>query len=89
MGICILVVDDDPDILSGMKDILEDSGFAVETAACASEARKLLNQNIFSVLVSDYSLPDDNGINLSREAKGLQPNLGMILMTGHDPRHIS
>ena len=84
----VLVVDDDPDIVSGMKDILENSGYAAETASCASEARKLLRQRTFSLLVCDYSLPDDNGIHLSREAKKLQPDLGLILMTGHDPQVI-
>src|ERR1700687_1045648 len=83
-----LVVDDDPDIVSGLKDILEDSGYTVETAACAAQARDLLRQNTFSIMVSDYSLPDDNAIHLSRDAKKLQPSLGLILMTGHDPRHI-
>jgi len=84
----VLVVDDDPDIISGMKDILEDSGYTVATAACAAEARELLHQNAFNVMVSDYSLPDDNGIRLSRDAKNLQPSLGLILMTGHDPSQI-
>src|SRR5207302_9228827 len=84
----VLVVDDDPDIVSGMKDILEDSGYTVVTAAGAAEARERLREKTFSVMVSDYSLPDDNGIQLSRDAKKLQPSLGLILMTGHDPRHM-
>ena len=53
-----------------------------------AEARERLRQSKFSILVSDYSLPDANGIQLSRDAKKLQPSLGLILMTGHDPRHM-
>src|SRR4051812_13122744 len=85
----VLIVDDDPNILSGLGDILEDCGYEVKGAFDAEEAWKLLGQYPFRVMITDYSLPDDNGIDLARRAKKQYPHLGLILMTGHDPEYIT
>jgi ActR/RegA family two-component response regulator len=80
----ILLVDDDYHITTGLRDILEDTGYRVEIAHSAAEALAQLERIIFSVMVVDYSLPDDNGVNLSRALRPVHPDLQIVLMTGHD-----
>jgi CheY-like chemotaxis protein len=80
----ILLLDDDLHITQGLKDILEDSGYHVEITHSGGEAIQALNEQSFSVLVVDYSLPDTNGIELTRKLRADHPNLQVLLMTGHD-----
>jgi len=84
----ILILDDDLNISSGLKDILEEYGYAVDIANYGAEALALLDRKTFSTLITDYCLPDDNGVNISRQAKEKNPFLGLIMMTGHDRKQI-
>src|SRR5438128_1687307 len=85
----VLIVDDDPNILTGLADVLQDSGYQVKEASDAEDACGLLAKYDFSVMITDYSLPDGNGVDLALRAKKQAPHLGIILMTGHDAKHIS
>lgn len=85
----ILVVDDDLHIAGALKDILEDSGYAVETACTGAEAKEKLQQLTFALLIVDYALPDANGIEIARFIRDRYPWLQIILMTGHDLLEIS
>src|SRR5439155_13180921 len=83
-NLCVLLVDDDPNNTTELQSVLEDSGYEVEAAACAEEALQHLQRKAFSILLTDYSLPDDNGLNLAAQAKNRQSWLELILITGHD-----
>lgn len=85
----ILIVDDDFNITEGLKDILEDVGYYVESAALGDEALDRLLRTSFHLMIVDYSLPDTNGVLLAREAHRLYPVLGIILMTGHSAIEIA
>ena len=85
----VLVIDDDPDICAGLKDILQDAGYHVETASCAADGREYFDQQTYSILVLDYSLPDANGIEIARMVRAQYPWVQIILMTGHDLVEIS
>jgi CheY-like chemotaxis protein len=68
--ISILVVDDDPSVLDSFKIILErEPGYSVETLATSAEALDLLDTRYFDVIISDYSMPDIDGVALLREAR--------------------
>ena len=80
----ILVVDDDVHILTGLQDILKDEGYSVTVAQTGGEAVEHVKQETFCVAVIDYSLPDSNGIELSRTIQTLHGCSQIIVMTGHD-----
>jgi DNA-binding NtrC family response regulator len=80
----VLVVDDEPDIRSTVKEILEDEGYQVvvaENAAAAREARRVSRPD---VVLLDIWMPDLDGISLLREwsASGT-PLCPVIMMSGH------
>ncbi|MBP8251586.1 MAG: response regulator [Herpetosiphon sp.] len=61
----ILVVDDDPAILSGITILLEQAGYHVLQASNGADARRLL-ANKPDLVILDIMLPDDDGIELCR-----------------------
>ena len=80
----ILVVDDEPDIRSTVKEILEDEGYEValaENAAAAREARQRVRPD---VILLDIWMPDLDGISLLREwSEGGALTCPVIMMSGH------
>ncbi len=80
----ILVVDDEPDIRSTVKEILEDEGYAVTTAESAAAAREARRGERPDVVLLDIWMPDLDGISLLREwnERGGLP-CPIIMMSGH------
>jgi len=80
----VLVVDDEPDIRSTVKEILEDEGYEVtlaENAAAAREARQRVRPD---VILLDIWMPDLDGISLLREwSEGGAVTCPVIMMSGH------
>ncbi len=70
-GVSILVVDDEPEVLSTLEGILRHHGAEVLTAASADEALTLLKQHQPTVLVSDLSMPGRDGFDLLRAVRAL------------------
>jgi K+-sensing histidine kinase KdpD len=79
----ILLVDDDVNILDTAKDILEDAGYEISTAATGAKAIELLGQKAFNVVVVDFQLPDSTGLELARKVREANDYTLVILMTGH------
>ena len=65
----ILVVDDEPQILRGMKFILRSAGYTVDTAATKAQALAALAAKPPDALVLDLVLPDGDGIEICREVR--------------------
>ena len=70
-GVSILIVDDEPEVLSTLEGILRHHGAEVLTAASADEALKLLEQHQPMVLVSDLAMPGRDGFDLVRAVRAL------------------
>jgi two-component system, NtrC family, nitrogen regulation response regulator NtrX len=80
----ILVVDDEPDIRSTVKEILEDEGYDVALAGTAAAAREVRVRLRPDVVLLDIWMPDLDGISLLREwvsTGGL--DCPVIMMSGH------
>ncbi len=79
----ILVVDDDPDILTIIKDNLELDGYTVLTAACGKEAISVFKANAVDLMVLDLMLPDVDGIQVCRTIRATSP-VPIIMLTAKD-----
>ena len=89
-SVSILVVDDDPAVLESFKAVLEkEPGFMVDTISTSTEALNLLDARYFDVIVSDYSMPDIDGITLLREARARGCKSLFVLVTGKRLAHIA
>jgi len=80
----ILVVDDDPDVLTIAVDILCNAGYQCLTARSASQALITLQNTdyTFDLMISDVTMSGMNGIDLMKRAVQLLPNLPVIIMSG-------
>jgi PAS domain S-box-containing protein len=85
IGSRILVVEDNPEILSACQRALEFHGFQVVTALNGRDAIARLSEELpFDLLLSDIVLPGDlSGIDVQREAHLLHPAIKSILTTGY------
>jgi DNA-binding response OmpR family regulator len=65
----ILVVDDDENILSLERTILEQKGFEVTTAGGGAEALRLLGSTTFDLVLLDVMMPEVDGFTVCRKIK--------------------
>jgi two-component system, OmpR family, KDP operon response regulator KdpE len=65
----VLVVDDEPQIVRGLKVILRDAGYEVETAASKEEALAALSVRPPDAMVLDLVLPDGSGVQVCQEVR--------------------
>lgn len=80
-----LIVEDDPNSLSGLSAILSADGFSVDTATTLAEARAALTRFIPDVVLIDLNLPDGSGLDLLPSLPAQPPDgaLPVIVMTGN------
>ena len=80
----ILVVDDEPDILALVRDILEDEGYEVDLAKDAESARAARRNRRPDLILLDIWMPDADGISLLREwSESRAGDAPVIMMSGH------
>ncbi len=77
----ILVVDDEPALLTLMKARLEAAHYEVSVAAGGEEALAGASENIFSAAILDLRLEDMDGISLMEKLLKIQPYLPVIILT--------
>ena len=65
----VLVVDDEPQIVRGLKIILRDAGYTVEAAETKAQALAALGSRPPEALVLDLKLPDGEGVEVCREVR--------------------
>jgi DNA-binding NtrC family response regulator len=83
----VLIVDDDSDLLFIIGEYLESYGINPDLALNASQARKRLNHCNYDLVVSDFNMPGETGLDLFRYVSSRRPGLPFILMSGNrDPR---
>lgn len=82
MGEKILFVDDDLNVLSAFRRTLR-GRFQIETADSAAKALAILERDpSFAVIVSDYRMPQINGVEFLAQAAARWPDCVRILLTG-------
>ena len=80
----ILVVDDEADIRTLLKEILSEEGYEVEVAANAAQARASRAKQTSDLVLLDIWMPDVDGITLLREWSATTTNgCPVVMMSGH------
>ena len=80
----ILVIDDEPDICSTVRGILEDEGYVVSIAENGESARTIVRSTSPDLLLLDIWMPDIDGISLLKEfTNEIAINVPVIMMSGH------
>jgi two-component system nitrogen regulation response regulator NtrX len=79
----LLIVDDEPSILQSLGGLLSDEGFEVTTAVNGYEALKIIDVESPDLVLLDIWMPGIDGIETLKEIKKENPNIQVIIITGH------
>lgn len=77
----VLIVDDDPTFCLMLKSYLGNKGFEVKEVFTAGSAIKASREHHFDIVLTDFRLPDIDGITLIAELKKIQRGVPVVLMT--------
>jgi DNA-binding response OmpR family regulator len=78
----ILLVDDEENILTIFRLVLESKGYRVDTASTAEEALKKVGLNKYNLCLLDLNLPDMHGTELVRQIHQIDPGMKKLMVTG-------
>lgn len=79
----VLIIDDDQDVVDAYQHLLEVSGYKAYAATDPTIALSMLNKNWPGVVVTDMYMPGLSGMELLDKVKALDPDLPVIMITGH------
>lgn len=79
----ILIADDEPGIRLTLKDDLEEAGFECVAVGRGDEAWEAIQKRPVDMLISDIVMPGMDGLALLEHAKGLYPQLFVVMITGN------
>ncbi len=77
----VLVVDDDPEIVAVLAELLKKEGHHVATCATGGAAVSAANKERYDVVLTDIRLPDMDGLAVLRALQEISPESAVILMT--------
>ncbi|NOZ01024.1 MAG: response regulator [Deltaproteobacteria bacterium] len=78
----VLVVDDDPGCVRAVGRILDYAGFATTACRTLDEARAALEGSLKACVITEFRLPDGQGVDFLSHARGLDEHMGRVMLTG-------
>ena len=79
----ILVVDDNTKILYAFQSFLEKEGYISIPLSEGGDVMNIIAREKPTMVFLDISLPDQDGLEILREIKKVQPSLPVIIVSGH------
>ncbi len=83
MATTVLIVDDEPGILTTLAGVLSDEGYATLATGSGEEAVDLYRDRKPDVVFLDVWLPDRDGLETLQALRELDPTAAVIMMSGH------
>lgn len=86
----IFLTDDHAMLLGGLTKILstEEDFEVIGTATTAKETFEKLTRTTPDLLITDYNLPDEDGLSIVRKVKRKYPEIKIIVLSMHDESHL-
>lgn len=78
----ILLVDDNCSGLMARRAVLNELGFTTDGASNAQQALEMFRQERYDLVVTDYKMPDTNGIELIAQLRAEKPQTPVVLISG-------
>lgn len=83
MSAKILLIDDDDNLRDTWRDVLEMEDYEIVEAADADQAMRAVVGGTFDLILTDYNLPDKNGIDLIKDIRKINTESEILMMTAH------
>jgi len=80
----VLILDDEEMVLTSIRSFLElETDYEIVTFTSGAEALEYTKKNKINLVVSDYLMPDMDGISFLAKMKEIDPNATRIILTGY------
>ncbi|KJR41371.1 nicotinate-nucleotide pyrophosphorylase [Candidatus Magnetoovum chiemensis] len=79
----LLIVDDDPDVLLSLSDLLKDEGFDVKAVSSGEEALKVFSDFHPSVVITDMKMSGMSGLELIHKLRKINSYVQIVILTGY------
>lgn len=76
----LLVIDEDPGILSTLKDLLVEEGYDAMATNHSQQALHLIEHFHFDMVIADFNFPDMEGVSLFLEIRRIYTEMPVIVM---------
>jgi len=83
MNEVILIIDDEMSQREILAGFLKKLDYKVEKAATGREGLEIISNNVVDVVLTDYKMPDMNGMEVLDEIKKLNPEIAVIMFTAY------
>lgn len=85
----ILLVDDHAIVLDGLEALLNTgANYKITKVSVGEFALSYLKEGGFGIMITDYSMPDMDGLTLVKKAKSVSPTTKIIMLSMHDDGHV-
>lgn len=83
-SVTIVIVDDEDMVLTSIDSFLQlESEYNIMTFTKASEALEYITENAVDLVISDYLMPEMNGIEFLGKVRNVKPEIPRIILTGY------
>jgi DNA-binding NtrC family response regulator len=79
----VLIIDDEPDVVANWSRVLERDGYRCVGATDSQHALRLLEAEHPDIVLTDLQMPGADGIVVLRRATDLDPDVAVVVITGH------
>ena len=79
----ILVVDDEVSVLNAIYRVFRKEGYQILRSDNPADALKLLNEQVCHLIISDYRMPEMDGVTFLREAMSIRPDAIRMILSGY------
>ena len=79
----LLLVDDEPSILSSLRRLLRTSGYQIHTAESGQAGLEILEREAIDLVISDMRMPEMDGATFLEQVRARWPATTRILLTGY------
>ncbi|MBL0328145.1 MAG: response regulator transcription factor [Bacteroidetes bacterium] len=77
----VLLVEDDPNLGSLLKEYLEAKGFSTVLATDGKQGYDVFSKDKFGICILDVMMPVKDGITLAKEIRAIDPNIPIVFLT--------
>jgi len=84
----VLLVDDEPLVLSSLRRLLRREGFEIATCTSGADALAWLERETADVIVSDYKMPGMTGVEFLREVQPRWPDVYRCMLTAQADKDV-
>src|SRR4051812_29269723 len=84
----VLVIDDTPDLLYTIAELVKVLGYVAVTATSGARGLEILEESKPDLVLTDVRMPIMNGLDFTRQAKAVRPELPVVLVSAEPEKNL-